>query len=72
MQQPYLKVIQSIPTARQQKQKHLDHQSAPTDIYKAKSPFQVYQNSAAPGAPEHTLTSICEPGVFARDAPDTV
>ena len=66
MQQPYPKVIQSIPTARQHKQKHLEHQSAPTDIYKAKSPFQVYQNSAAPGAPEHTLTPICAPGVFAR------
>ncbi|MBR4974951.1 MAG: hypothetical protein IKY60_05130, partial [Bacteroidales bacterium] len=47
-------------------QKHLDHQSAPIDIHKAKSPFQVYQNSAAPGAPEHTLTPICAPGVFAR------
>ena len=66
MQQPYLKVIQSIPTARQQKQKHLDHQSAPTDIYKANLPFQVYQNSAAPGAPKYPLTQICAPGVFAK------
>ena len=59
-------------TARQQEQKHLAHQSAPTDISRAKSPIQVCHNSAAPGAPEHTLTPICEPGVFARDAPDTV
>ena len=55
-----------------QEQKHLAHQSAPTDISRAKSPIQVCHNSAAPGAPEHTLTQICEPGVFAREAPDTV
>ena len=48
------------------RKKHLEHQSAPTDIYKAKSPFQVYQNSAAPGAPKHPLTPIYAPGVFAR------
>ena len=59
-------------TARQQEQKHLAHQFDPTDISRAKSPIQVCHNSVAPGAPEHTLTSICEPGVFAGDAPDTV
>ena len=46
--------------------KNLDHQSAPIDIYKAKSPIQVYQKTAALGAPEHHLTPICAPGVFAR------
>ena len=63
---PYSKVLPEKHTVRQHEQKHLEHQSATTDIYKAKSPFQVYQNSAAPGAPEHPLTPICAPGVFAR------
>ena len=63
-------IFESTPekhTARQHEQKHLDHQSATTDIPKADPPFQVYQNPSAPGTPKHPLTPICAPGVLGRE-----